>query len=130
MNIFLGTFFHFIKFLKFKKSSSCLGRNLDFQAQPLKVIPLGRSLKFNKTLKGIPSIICKALGEKFVVDEEGTLYPSISKKDLLVHRDNRHLVLINAEDPNQCTSLILTLIIWLDLIVKCQIELILKQDNF
>jgi hypothetical protein len=67
MNIFLGTFFHFIKFLKFKKSSSCLGRNLDFQAQPLKVIPLGRSLKFNKTLKGIPSIICKALGEKFVV---------------------------------------------------------------
>jgi hypothetical protein len=103
---------------------------VDFQAQPLKVIPLGRSLKVNKTLKGIPSIICKALGEKFVVDEEGTLYPSISKKDLLVHRDNRHLVLINAEDPNQCTSLILTLIIWLDLIVKCQIELILKQDNF
>lgn len=45
-------------------------------------------------------------------------------------QDNHHLVLINAEDPNLCTSLILTLIIWLDLIVKCQIELILKQDNF
>jgi hypothetical protein len=54
----------------------------------------------------------------------------IPKKDLLVHHDNCHLVLINAEDPNQCTSLILTLIIWLDLIVKCQIEFILMHDNF
>ncbi len=28
-----------------------------------------------------------------------------SKKDLLVHQDSRHLLLINAEDPSQCTYL-------------------------
>ncbi len=28
-----------------------------------------------------------------------------SKKDLLVHQNNRHLLLINAEDPSQCTYL-------------------------
>jgi hypothetical protein len=27
------------------------------------------------------------------------------KKDLLVHQDSRHLLLINAEDPSQCTYL-------------------------
>jgi hypothetical protein len=28
-----------------------------------------------------------------------------SKKDLLVHQDSGHLLLINAEDPSQCTYL-------------------------